>query len=99
MAAQAVPQWSLGDRLRKALEFGKVSDEQMAAILGVTDRTVRNYTTDTTTPKRGVLKLWAEATGVPLDWLEQIDLRDAPDLGTTTSPCNADVRSLVLAGR
>ncbi len=70
METTEVPQWTLGDRLRKSLNFADISDEQMAAELGVTTRTLRNYMTDTTRPRRSQVRDWARMTGVPLEWLE-----------------------------
>src|SRR5690606_17395828 len=64
-----VPQWTLGERLRKAMHWGGVDEARIARILGVTDRTVRNYLSDATRPKLVVLRQWADATRVPLDWL------------------------------
>ena len=69
MEDRGLPQWTLGERLRKAMHWGGVDEARIARILGVTDRTVRNYLSDATRPKLVVLRQWADATRVPLDWL------------------------------
>jgi transcriptional regulator with XRE-family HTH domain len=65
-----VPGWTLGWRLKRALDFGHVSAQQMADELGVHPGTVSRFMNDRETPRRGYLKLWALRTGVPLEWLE-----------------------------
>lgn len=64
-----IPRWTLGDRLRKALEQSSVSIDEMAEQLGVTDRTVRNYMNDATPVRRVMITEWARVTGVPIEWL------------------------------
>lgn len=77
-----VPQWSEGDRLRKALEHAGISNQGMADYLGVSRNTVSNYIHGR--GKRGVDKrtrmLWAERCGVSYRWLETG--------ATTESRCN-----------
>ena len=73
MAQQAheatVPEWTLGDRLRKAREVAHVSTDEMAAVLEVSDRTIRNYESGRTPIKRPSINSWALRTGVPFEWL------------------------------
>lgn len=68
----SVPQWSEGDRLRKALEHAGISNQGMADYLGVNRNTVSNYIHGR--GKRGIDKrtrmLWAERCGVSYRWLE-----------------------------
>ena len=64
-----VPRWTLGDRLRKARECAGLSTAEIAEVLEVTDRTVRNYETGATPIKRPALRVWAMRTGVPYVWL------------------------------
>jgi transcriptional regulator with XRE-family HTH domain len=65
-----VPEWSLGDRLRKARTMTGMTVAEFAAAIGVSDKTVNNAEGD----KRGVrpitLNAWAMATGVSREWLE-----------------------------
>ena len=65
-----VPQWTIGDRLRKAREEAGIDVESFARDLGVSRNTVTNYERGHVSPRRPVLVLWAMRTRVPLMWLE-----------------------------
>lgn len=65
-----VPEWTLGDRLRKARTWAGLTTEELAEDLDVTSRTVTNYETDHTRPRRPVVALWALRTGVAFEWLD-----------------------------
>lgn len=65
----SVPQWDLGDRLRKSLRVAGVPVNAMAEELGLTRVTVGNYLALRTTPSRSVLRVWALKCGVPFEWL------------------------------
>jgi transcriptional regulator with XRE-family HTH domain len=67
----SVPEWTLGDRLRKARIWAGLTTDEMAAELDVTTRTVTNYESDHTRPRRPVIALWALRTGVPFEWLDE----------------------------
>jgi transcriptional regulator with XRE-family HTH domain len=64
-----VPEFTIGDRLRKARHCAHLTAEEMAAILEVSVRTVRNYEHDVTSIKRPALAAWAQATNVDAFWL------------------------------
>lgn len=66
----AVPQWTLADRLRKALESGGVSHAEMADALMVHPNSIGNYLSGRTTPKLAFRRVWAELCDVPFEWLE-----------------------------
>jgi len=51
-----VPVWTLGERLHKARTMAGVSVEDMAADIGRTDRTIRNYENDSTVAPLLVVK-------------------------------------------
>lgn len=70
--------FGLPDRLSKALEVGGVSGGDMAEYLGVSPRTIGNYTSGKTVPALGLRRLWATRTGVPLKWIEDGTLDEAP---------------------
>lgn len=65
-----IPQWTLGDRLRKARELTGLTQVQFAEELGLSRATVNNSEMGKTTPRRPVIMLWAMGTGVPMEWLE-----------------------------
>src|SRR5262245_23404953 len=69
MAAEQVPEWTLGWRLRLSLDHASVAVEQMADELGVSRSTVSRWLNDRGTPSRGYLTLWAQRTRVPRSWL------------------------------
>jgi transcriptional regulator with XRE-family HTH domain len=64
-----IPVWTLGWRLKRALDHAGVSAQEMADELGVSRGTVSRYMNDREPIRRGYLKLWALRTGVSHDWL------------------------------
>lgn len=64
-----VPAWDLADRMRKALRESGVGVQEMADYLGVTRSTVSTWINGRIQPSVQTLRLWALATGVPLEWL------------------------------
>jgi len=64
-----VPEWSLGDRLGKALQVSGVSVQEMADELGVRRQSVGNYIAGRTKPQRATVLLWAAITNVDAGWL------------------------------
>ena len=79
-----VPEWSLGDRLRKARSLTGMTAAQFAAKIGVSDSTINNAEGDKRAVRRITLNAWALATGVSLEWLE------TGIAGTTTPPPDGD---------
>lgn len=65
-----VPEWTLGDRLRKARESAGLEQAELAMITGLARQTVSNYERDAVHPRATGVRLWALATGVPVVWLE-----------------------------
>lgn len=63
------PQWTLGDRLRKARESAGMSSSDMAATLDVSRNTIGNYESGRTHPATLAIRAWALATGVREEWL------------------------------
>lgn len=60
----SVLDWTLGDRLGKALRISGIGNQEMADYLGVSRNTVGNYIADRTPITEGYVKLWALKTGV-----------------------------------
>lgn len=63
------PQWTLGDRLRKAREVAGLSQGEMAEAIGIARNSVGRYESGAYDPSRPVLIAWAFRTGVALDWI------------------------------
>jgi len=68
--AGSVPEWTLGDRLRKARESAGMNQSTLAETTGISRRSISSYESSEAMPKRPQLIAWALATGVPLEWLE-----------------------------
>lgn len=67
--AGRVPQWTMGDRLRKARESAGMNQSQLEQVTGISRRTITAYEGGVRSPRRPQLIAWAMATGVPLWWL------------------------------
>lgn len=65
-----VPDFDLGDRLRKARELLGMTRDAFADHTGISRGTVGNYELGKTKPNRLYLRTWARETGVSLQWLE-----------------------------
>lgn len=70
MAGGAVPEWTVGDRLRKAREVTGLDQRQFAERLGVSRQTITNAEKGHVAVRRITLNAWALATGVSVAWLE-----------------------------
>lgn len=71
-----VPEWTVGDRLRKALRTAGVSTSEMAEYLGITRETVSRYANADVHVPLQTLRLWALRTGVPLEWIQTGEVTD-----------------------
>lgn len=81
-----IPQWSTGDRLRKARRDSGIGSQEMAARLGVARNTVTNYEADRTVIGADHLVTWCAATGCSADWI--LGLSSGSTLGTPPTACN-----------
>lgn len=79
-------EWTLGDRMSKAMRYADVSRAEMADYLGVGQSTVTSWTTDRIVPGLQTQRLWALRCGVGLEWLQGVEQRtphpDGPDGGS-----------------
>lgn len=66
----AVPQFTVGDRLRKAREVSGMDQGELAEAMGVSRKTIGNNESGGVTPRKIVIRAWALATGVDAEWLE-----------------------------
>lgn len=64
-----VPVFTLGWRLRLALESAEISVQQMADSLGYSRSTVSRWLNDQGPPRAAVLAQWSLLTGVDHGWL------------------------------
>lgn len=90
-----VPQFHMGDRMRKALDYADVSVQQMADELDVSRGTVSNYMALRTQPNRATIRVWALRCGVPFEWLAHgVEADSGPDdpseQVSKSSPCMTD---------
>lgn len=66
-----IPEWTLGWRLQRALDFAGITATDMADELGVARGTVSRWMNDHGAPPRlAYVKMWALRCGVNLGWLE-----------------------------
>lgn len=75
-----IPDWTLGDRLRKARRHANLQAIELAERIGVSANTIGNAENDRGVTRRTLVG-WSWATGVPIDWLEHGDqpVQDAED--------------------
>ncbi|MGH3276390.1 MAG: helix-turn-helix domain-containing protein [Streptosporangiaceae bacterium] len=66
-----VPEWTLGDRLKKAREHAGLSQTELGREIGISLASAMRYETGKVTPSQPVLLSWALCTGVDLGWLGQ----------------------------
>ena len=63
------PEWTTEDRLAKSLRLSGLTREQIAAALGTHRNTVTHWLEDASPMRPGDFVVWAQVTGVPLEWL------------------------------
>lgn len=76
---ERIPEWTLGDRLRKARATTGLSSADFADLIGVSQKTVNNAEGDKHGVRKIVLNAWSLATGVPVQWLEHGVVPDGGD--------------------
>jgi transcriptional regulator with XRE-family HTH domain len=74
-------EFGLPDRLRAAREQAGLSQFALAAITGISLKSITRYETGGTVPRRPQLVVWALATGFDLEWLESGKVASSPDNG------------------
>lgn len=65
-----IPEWTTGERLRKAREDAGLSQQQLADEISVSRRQIIYYENNAKTPTRGEFLLWQMITSVPAEWLK-----------------------------
>ena len=71
--AEAIPRFTIGDRLRKARVSAGLEQRQLADITGIARSSVVNYESGRTVPSPPALLAWSRATRVSLAWLHHGD--------------------------
>ncbi|MPZ73993.1 MAG: helix-turn-helix domain-containing protein [Nitriliruptorales bacterium] len=69
MEQPAIPEWTLGWRLQRALAWGNVSVQEMADELDVSRGTISRWCNDHGVPRSIYLRAWAARCRVPYEWL------------------------------
>lgn len=69
-AVGVIPQWTLGDRLKKARQQTGLTTREFAVQIGVSQKTVTDAENDKHDVRRITILMWSAKTGVPLEWLE-----------------------------
>lgn len=67
--APSVPEWSQGDRLRKARDSAGLDQDDLAMELGVSRQAISKWENGAPI-KRAYVKVWAVRCGVPFEWLD-----------------------------
>ena len=65
-----IPEWTQGDRLRKAREDAGLDQKELADRIGVSRATISNAEVGSRETLEVTIRAWAMATGVPLAWLQ-----------------------------
>lgn len=63
-------EWTVADRMNKALRASGMQVQDMADYLEVSRGTVGNWINGRNKPSAQTLRLWAMKTGAPLNWLK-----------------------------
>jgi DNA-binding XRE family transcriptional regulator len=90
MPAGDVPQWTLGDRMRKAREHAGLKQSELAKEIGIGRTSVVSYESGRKTPSRPVLLSWAMRCGVDHGWLT-----GSPDPGWALAGIGRGVKNSV----
>ena len=74
-----IPEWTLGDRLRKARSKTNMTTREFAEAIGVSQKTVTDAEGDKRAVRKITLNAWSLVTGVPRDWIENGTVPSGPD--------------------
>lgn len=91
--ATNTPEFTLGDRLRKAREWAGLTQQELADEMGVSRKTIVNYEHGATRASKLVLRAWSLTTKVPIEWLRG---EDALTSGDSVTNWISDLMELAL---
>ena len=74
-AGAVIPEWTQGDRMRKARQLTGMSTMEFAREIGVSQKTINNAESDSHVVRKIVMNAWALVTGVPVEWLQTGEVR------------------------
>ena len=74
-AGVVIPEWTQGDRMRKARQLTGLSTMEFAREIGVSQKTINNAESDSHVVRKIVMNAWSLATGVPVEWLQTGEVR------------------------
>ena len=94
-AHERIPQWTLGDRLRKARSLTGLNTRDFAEVIGVSQPTVTAAENDRSKVRTITLNAWALATGVDRRWLEtgEAPVQPEPDEGLSMGCAPGGIRT------
>jgi transcriptional regulator with XRE-family HTH domain len=69
LALGIIPEFEIGDRMRKALQKSGMTSLDMAEYLGVSQASVSNWINNRHEPTKQTVMLWALKTGIPFEWI------------------------------
>lgn len=98
---ERIPEWTQGDRLRKARELTGMGQREFAEHIGVSHQTVTNAEKGHREVRKITMNAWSLATSIPVEWLmsgtaPQGD-GDGPDDGGNSTLVRSYGRSLQVA--
>lgn len=76
-----VPEFTTGDRLRKARQITGLTTRDFAEEIGVSQKTITDAEGDRRATRKIVMRAYAMRTGVSLEWLETGIAPEAPGSG------------------
>lgn len=90
-----IPQFTQGDRLRKARQLTGLTTREFADEIGVSQATITNAENDNNKVRRITIRAWSMRTGVPAEWLEtgEAPRPDGPDEGLSVERARRDSNS------
>lgn len=90
---RTVPEWTIGDRMRKAREHAGLSQTQLATRAGIGRTTVVAYESGRSFPSRPNLLSWSMATGISYEWMCHSDTQPCGPRGITAGLPGNESRS------
>lgn len=80
-----IPEWTRGDRFRKARQLTGLTTREFAEQIGVSQKTVTAAENDRTNVRKILLNAWSLKTGVPVEWLETGTTGGSPEGGASVT--------------